>query len=215
MGNKLSNWFQDHETLLMKILRWILFGVGVSMLPFLFMIFRNWLSDLVVMDIDYLPDLLLIIFAISAGAINLLWDSEKKISKIAKAVGVAVLAVVMLCCAVTYASLFEQTIYNNKLLEAYDKLTTSIESVPVDFIDNPEYEKNLNQLTTIKTVISQTKPKSDRLEHLKNISIFSLVAISIAGIVVECFDDKNRRNASNPPAGNGGGSIDPNKKDGE
>ena len=193
MSREPSKWLQEHEAMCIKILRWVFFGIVVSMFPFLFMLFRNWLSDLVAMELDYLPDLLLIIFAISAGGINLLWDSEKKLSTVAKAGGIAVLAVIMLCCAVTYASLFEQTIYNNKLLEAYDQLAASIESAPVDFIDNPEYEKNMKQLTTIKSIISETEPNPDKLKQLKSASIISLVAISIFGIAVEYFDDRKQQ----------------------
>ena len=191
MNSKQSNWFHEHETMIMGIMRWILFGVIVSMLPYLFVLFRNWFHERTVMD--YLPDLLLIIFAISAGAINLVWDDKKKICKIAKFGSIAILALVMLWCAVIYVFLFEQTIYNNKLLETYDQLTPSVEDISGDYIDTPEYEKTMIQLITIKSIIHQGELKSEKLKQLENISTLILIAVSVFGIVVEYCNDRNLR----------------------
>ena len=69
------------ETLGDKIFRWLAFGVIVSILPFLYVRFRNWLFDSESLELNFVLDLVLITFAISANAVNLLWDSEKRIKK--------------------------------------------------------------------------------------------------------------------------------------
>lgn len=193
MNEKISKWFQEHETMCIKIIRWIVFGVVASILPFWFMLSRYSLSGLVTAELDYLLDLLLISIAVSANAVNLLWDNEKKVSTILKISSIVILIIAMFYCAYTYGVLFEQTIWNNKMLEEYNNLTDSIEEVSVSFIDNSDYENIMRRLTNIKSIIEEVGPKPDKLKHLRYFSTIALIVTAILGVIVEYIDDRNQR----------------------
>lgn len=208
MMRNVSEWIQEHESMCIKIIRWIVFGVIASILPFLLMLSRYALSDLVGTELDYLLDLLLISIAVSANAVNLLWDSEKKISTAAKIFSISTLIIAMFYFAVTYTTLFEQTIWNNKMLEEYNELADSLEKVPVGSTNNSDYENIMQRLSNIKLIIDEMGPKPYQLKHRRYFSIVSLIAITMLGVAVEYFDDKKRRlekaksgstNVFNPP----------------
>lgn len=201
MDEKVIKWLKDHEAMCIRIIRWILFGVVASILPFLFMLSQLSLSGLVAADLDSLLDLLLISIAVSANAINLLWDNEKKVSVILKILGIIILILIILYYTYTYGGLFAQTIRNNKMLAEYNKLTDSLEKA--NFTDSYDYENITQQLTNIKSLIDEEAPKPDKLKRLRFYSVASLVATTILGVVVEYRDDRNqRKKGTGPEEGN-------------
>jgi len=195
MAKKVSKWIQEHETMCIKIIRWIVFGVVASILPFLFMLSRYALSDLAGSELDYVLDLLLISIAVSANAVNLLWDDEKKISQPVKMVIIIILVIIMFYFVVTYTVLFEQTIWNSKMLEEYNKLTDSLEKVSMSSINNTDYENIMQRLSSIKLFIDETGPNPHQLKQRRYLSVASLVATMALGVVVECVDDKRHKTA--------------------
>lgn len=195
---------KNRRVTFIKIIRWVIFGVIASILPFAFMLSRYWLSDLSTVELDYLLDLLLIVFAISANAVGLIWDDEKKISIVIKTASIAILVIVMFYCGSTYASLFEQTILNNKLLDEYDSLVESLETVSTYLDENPEYEDTMQRLSGIKYIIEETGPKPDRLKQLKDFSIISIMATLALGIMIEYLEGRKRqKEISTPSAADG------------
>lgn len=133
MGEKSSQWLKKHEAIFIKIIRWLIFGVIVSLLPYWFVLSLYPASDLLTSELESLLDLLLISIAVLANTVNLFWGKEKKISSIFRTLSLVFLIITMCYCAYTYGVLFDQTIWNNKMLEEYNKLTDPFEK---DFVDS-------------------------------------------------------------------------------
>lgn len=193
MDKNTSQWLKDHKAMCIRIIRWVIFGVVVSLLPYWFMLSLYPASDLATSELDSLLDLLLICIAVLANAVNLFWGNEKKISEIFKALSGVILIIVLLYCAYTYGALFDQTIWNNKMLEEYNKLAEPLEGNSNNFSNSSDYEDIMQQLTNIKSIIDKTGTKGEKLKQLRLFSKVVLITVAILGVIVEYFDDRNRR----------------------
>lgn len=193
MSKNISPWFKEHKSMCIKIVRWIIFGVIVSLLPYWFMLSLYPASDLAASELDSLLDLLLISIAVLANAVNLFWGNEKKISEVFKALSVVILIITMFYCAYTYGALFDQTIWNNKMLEEYNKLAESLEENFEDTLDSSDYDNIMQRLTNIKSIIDAAGTKPAKLKQLRFFSKVALVIVAILGVIVECIDDRNKR----------------------
>lgn len=147
MGEKFSEWFKEfkeHEATFIKIIRWLFFGVIVSLLPYWFVLSLYPASDLLTSELDSLLDLLLISIAVLANAINLFWDNKKKISGLFQTLSLIFLGIAICYCVFSYGIHFDQTIWNNKMLEEYNKLTDPFERDVVDSEDSEGLEGSEN-----------------------------------------------------------------------
>lgn len=192
-SKKALNWINDHEKMLEKIVRWMVLGVVASLYPVLHSAFQNWVFDSRFKSLELLCDLLLVIFAISAGALGLVWDGEKKIARIAKMLLGIALAAAMFWSMNTYSTFFAQTSYNNHLLEEFDTLIGPLETASPDMLVDGNFNENIQQLISLKEISSKLEASPNKLDCVRNISIGIVLLISLCGIGVEYFDDRLQR----------------------
>lgn len=217
MGEKFSERFKEfkeHEATFIKIIRWLFFGVIVSLLPYWFVLSLYPASDLLTSELDSLLDLLLISIAVLANAINLFWDNKKKISGLFQTLSLIFLGIAICYCVFSYGIHFDQTIWNNKMLEEYNKLTDPFERDVVDSEDSEglegsenseglgdskdlsnssDYEDIMRQLMNIKSLTDKVGSKPEKLKQIRCISKGILIVAAILGVIAEWIDDQNRR----------------------
>lgn len=161
-----------------KILRWVLFGVVLSIIPFTLVVIRNWVIDHKVLELEYLLDLLLITFAIAVNALSLITDNEKQIRMEMRVLFGIVSGVSMLICIAMYFSFYEDCLLNDKLLEQIMTIEYSAEDISLN-------EDAFQKLELTKQMIAELSPKSERLVMLIKFSMVILLINGIIGLVVE------------------------------
>lgn len=165
-----------------KILRWIYYGVVLSVLPFTLVLIRNWVSGNSVPMIDYFLDLLLITFAIAVNALSIVTDKAKQIWEVMRTTCKILSSLSVIFCIAMYFSFFEYCFLNDKLLEQFMNIDFSVENISLN-------EEALQEFEILKQVVEELTPKNEQLMIFIIISVVILVINSIIGIVVEVVDE--------------------------
>lgn len=90
-----------------KVYRWLLYGVALSVIPFLIAAFYDWYVgyDFNLFQIKYTPDFILITFAVAANACGYSTDKEKMSPQHLKKCGESFSIISLFCCTLFYAML--------------------------------------------------------------------------------------------------------------
>lgn len=179
-----------------KILRWIYYGVVLSIVPFTLVLVRNWVIGNKVPTIDYFLDLLLITFAIAVNALSLVTDKSKQIWEEMRSVCKILASLSVIVCIALYFSFFEYCFLNDKLLEQFMEIDFSVENISLN-------EDAFQEFEMLKQLVEELSPKNEQLVIFIIVSVVILVINSIIGIVVEVVDEW-RGKVQNKNQGKGG-----------
>lgn len=96
-------------TKLEKIFRWLLYGVFLCLIPLLLIAIFDWIAgyDFKLLRLKYVPDFLLMTFAIASNALSYATDKEKKVSNIIKNFCKLFSILSMFYCVVIYARIID------------------------------------------------------------------------------------------------------------
>lgn len=176
----------EYSTMVIKLYRWIVFGVLFSVLPFMLMVIRNWVINHEIFELEYLLDLLLITFAIAVNALSLIADNGKQIHTGMRIVCGGLSGLSMLICASLYFSFFEYCQINDKILEQFIMFDDSLENIMSN-------EDVFRRLEILKQMKAELNPRSERLIAFIILSAAILILNLIIGIVVEIVDERRNR----------------------
>ncbi len=169
-----------------KILRWLYYGVVLSVLPFTLVLIRNLASNKSVPMIDYFLDLLLITFAVAVNALNIVTDKAKQMSEVMRTACKILSNLSVIFCIAMYFSFFEYCYLNDKLLEQFMQIDISVENSSLDV-------NALREFRTLKKLVGELSPKNEQLMIFIIISVIILITNSSIGIVVEAVDVHRRK----------------------
>lgn len=186
----------EYSIMIIKILRWLYYGVILSVVPFTLVLVRNWVIGNQVPKIDYFLDLLLITFAIAINALNIVTDKAKQIWEEMRIVCRILSSLSVIFCIAMYFSFFEYCYINDKLLEQFMEIDYSIENITLN-------EDAFQEFEMLKQLVEELSPKNEQLVIFIIISVVILVVNAIIGIVVEVVDDY-RGKAQHEDQGKGG-----------
>lgn len=151
----------------------------------------TWGTNHEILELEYLLDLLLITFAVTANALSLITDNGKQICSGMRTICEALSIISLVLCASMYFYFFRYCLVTNKMLEQYIMLDGSFEN-------NMNNEDNFRRLEILKQMSAEFSPKRERLIVLIVISVVFLIINLIVGIVVEAADERqSRRNKMN------------------
>ena len=174
-----------------KIIRWLAFGVLLSILPLILVMSQYWSLNKERAELDFFLDLLLVTFAVAVNLLGLTTDG-KIIVKWAKILCIIIPVIAMIFCVAMYFSSFEQIILNSKLLEQYSSTIDSISK-------GGEIDQNVvKELLLTRELIKELRPQAERLSFLRNTTLAILIINAIFGVVVEIVDIWYRKKSSPP-----------------
>lgn len=100
------NWIFIGKPLYKKIIRWLWYGVFLSLVPYLMVILFWLIAGYEISILETLPDYLLVTFAVAVNALSLETDSEKKISDDARSIFKTLSGITLFATAIFYFGMF-------------------------------------------------------------------------------------------------------------
>ena len=173
--------------MILKSIRWIVFGVLSSAFPFIVVVACYWLMNDEMLELEYLLDLLLITFAVAANAINLMIDDEKQIRKEIRVFLGVLSGISMLFCLGTYLVFFQNCFLNAKLLEQFTSIEGSLEDISLN-------KEVIQELEFTKQMIKELNPSTDKLSIYIKISLWILSGNFLIGLIAEVVDSRCQNN---------------------
>lgn len=183
----LHNFGDEYSTMILKSIRWIVFGVLSSAFPFIVVVACYWLMNDEMLELEYLLDLLLITFAVAANAINLMIDDEKQIRKEIRVFLGVLSGISMLFCLGTYLVFFQNCFLNAKLLEQFTSIEGSLEDISLN-------KEVIQELEFTKQMIKELNPSTDKLSIYIKISLWILSGNFLIGLIAEVVDSRCQNN---------------------